>query len=128
MTKQYRHSKLWWIAKENKFEGEYVLFLSETDDIWIWWSKRELVENSNDREEVIEKDLLDTIFVPWKLFKHKWVNYVIDLYWEEVTLDIEAKDLLEKHMPKITEEDIDWRYWDLDKIIELLKEKWLYKE
>lgn len=113
--KKYRHKKLWWIA-EVIWDIVNVTNTNQAN----FNAGKELVEDSNDWELIKEKD---------------WKEKVAGLiYWSYLTnwfVDKLIVDIIEKHMPKITQIELDklvlWskNYYD---IIDLLKSKWLYSE
>ncbi len=109
---KYKHKKLWWIAKPS--EDKNTTYYVE----WHYWVIfKELIENSNDRELQSEKDWIDEMYN--------------DMYTKE------DEDLfrltIENNMPKITEEELQnccdlWIELTIEKVENLLKEKWLYKK
>lgn len=117
--KQYKHKKLWWIARKNRVDWLHL-------DIWnqTFLIPKELIEESNDRELIEERDWI------WDLY-----SSMIWLFGKQLTEEEEYpmfKERLNKHLPKITEEEIyestkkDYEYKDItDSFIALLKSKWL---
>ena len=81
------------------------------------------IEDSNDREEVIEKDWISKCVIDFNNIRVK------------ITEANKAnRGIIEKHAPKITEKEFCscirsdfWESW-YEAIEELLKEKWIYKE
>jgi len=107
--KTYKHKKLWWLAEECSTT------YSIKDNRWFhYYIAKELIENSNDRELQEEKDWID------KMFDDDLV--CVDF---EAGSDIELiRKHLEKHMPKITKEELD-KCFDAKDIMYLIEDKWL---
>lgn len=140
MPKQYKHKKLWWIAKERIDDGTYSVYViyDELEKPKLDWISKELIEDSNDRELIKEKD---------------WINKIVDDFVESRRKDNDGKSYryirfeveslkrnIEKYIPKITEEELDsiinkgLNYYEWNEMVfwyqirDMLKEKWLYKE
>lgn len=120
--KRYKHKQLWWIAELNKW---YYYIINKTN-----WAEvkipKELIENSSDRElipEEVESDWIDEII-------KDCINCVIN---DDLDADI-LRQSIKKHIPKITEEELKYVFCDSyrtshqERLINLLKEKWMYKE
>lgn len=113
MAKTYKHKQTWWIAKEEDDSYEYDRDWSRT--AWsLFYIPKELIENSNDRELQPEED---------------WIDGLI----RELCIEFKAsaREKIEKYMPKITEEELQnccdlWIELTIEKVENLLKEKWLY--
>lgn len=129
--KTYKHKTLWWIAEKSN-ERPYHYKLKFEDE--IEYVRSDLIENSQDREEVVEKDWIDDArkyhcnirgYDESKLDKHK-------TYFRQA---------IEKHAPKekkFTEEEL-WvfsekhlltlPYNDVVKwMIKFLQAHWLFEE
>jgi hypothetical protein len=134
--KTYKHRSLWWIAKKNPYSSNFLIEWKTVDDCEDPISPLDirLVENSQDREEVVEKDWIDDArkyhcnirgYDESKLDKHK-------TYFRQA---------IEKHAPKekkFTEEEL-WvfsekhlltlPYNDVVKwMIKFLQAHWLFEE
>jgi len=138
MKKTYKHKKLWYIITEQDDSYEYDRDWSKT--AWsLFYIPKELIENSDDWELQEEKDWIDELKddIMW-LYKlhvknppHEWfMEEDYENMWKDIKFHIE------KHMPKITKEEMCKCYepanwWAVlvdDFILALLKEKRLYKE
>ena len=158
--KTYKHEQTWWIAS-NEWVEWYIKYWVWLDD--CMYLPAQLIENSKDR--VLQEEEKDSLLEELSDLEHKqrinraksiseeesislkrrkrWLKYFCD--YSELPEDVKEYDreyarkvidVVEKHMPKITEEEIkvkcntlNWWYYMTDiMIIELLKEKWLYKE
>ena len=125
--KTYKHKTLWYEAYLQENKTYYILRLKHNIPI-------ELIEGSLDWILQPEKDWIDEVLEDyWKCQKDDlWVDKVIYI-----------REIIEKHMPKITEElDIRWIIDSIlyqadvdyisdfgkDEMVVVLKEKWLYKE
>ena len=87
--KTFKHLKTWRVAEESP-QAIYHYHIT-------WWNvetpeaiRKELIENSYDREEVIEKDWIDKLFIEYEPM-------------DERTL----RELINQYMPRISEEEID---------------------
>lgn len=138
MTKTYKHKKLWWIAEldwDNKAHWYRIWKVEWNIKLGYWnstdYSKdwriierysmidSQLIENSDDWEEIKEEDWIEKVFI----------EYVpVNKY--------SLRNAIEKHMPKVTEEEIkkimigscNSQLIQKEELIDLLKSKWLYKE
>jgi len=78
--KKFKHKTIWWIAERSESNWwDYVI----ANTLDVSWLPKELIENSQDREEVIEKDWI------WKAFDEFWNN------------ETEFRQAIEKHAPKL---------------------------
>ena len=117
--KTYQHKGSDFIAK-SETPLLYWLYDCEGERLWdiplsiLLW---------DDRKEVIEKDWIDEVIK----------DLAVMLYWSKdsyptTVTDTKLRYVLEKYMPKITEEEYEnyriSKYW----IRDLLKERNLYKE
>lgn len=107
---KYRHKKLWWIIKEqdNWYDATQPNTLITT-------IPKELIEDSQDRELIEEKDWIGNMYKElWMVFGEK-----------------DLRKAIEKHIPKITEREIFKIIWPLEcweEMTALLKSKWLLAE
>jgi len=125
MQKTYKHKKLWLVAYRIS-SVEYRCEMVDKIKTWYYLPAK-LIENSDDWVLQEEKDWMLDIMkdlsqmskdVEWKYF-----------WWLEMN---RIKNIIEKHMPKITKEEllnlwpnfVNTRWWT----IQLLNDKWLYKE
>jgi len=135
MTKTYKHKTLWWIATLTKWHWYKINNIEE-------YRYSEEIENSNDRELQEEKDWIDEA-------REKYIDRIDDDFCckeEWFSQEKEFRKAIEKYMPKIVKDELDnfkyidylWKEyvyktpnWDIelldkDKVIEYLRQKWLY--
>lgn len=89
--KTYKHKTLWWYAKK-RIDDDYRIYVWKN---WIEMEvmdfvKKELIENSSDREEVVEKDWIRLVFE-----EILWREMVDEKSWL-----IMWRQAIEKHAPK----------------------------
>ena len=118
MTRRFKHKKLGRIVIETDINYK----LTNINNKYITDScnhiSKYIVENSLDREEIIDDD---------------WITKVYEWCDEEFGIQ-QFRKLIEKYIPKISEEEINNclvdRSWDIKygKMIDLLKSKGVYKE
>jgi len=122
MWKTYKHKKRWWKAsRDNKDEGCFVQYDWHNAKI-----SAKLIENSDDWELQEEKD---------------WIEGCAIKIWQVFSIDATPEtdviiDIIDWCVPKITKkelEEADWVGWEQMaayrlRVIQLLKDKWLYKE
>lgn len=108
---KYKHKKLGWIAEYIDATWPYY----RTEDSHFYISPK-LIEESNDRELIEEKDWIDNFFLRIPALNDKKL----------------FREYINKHLPKITEEELRNIEIEQDihisKIRNLLKSKWLLAE
>lgn len=143
MNKTYKHKTLWWIAikeEKEKYKWQYAIFnwwdfavkerndnpAKQPDRVYMMYP--ELIEWSNDREEVVEKDLV-------------YDARLLYCDFQNIAVECSAKDsfrlAIEKCFPiqkKFTEKEVEEYYWErsrrqtIDIVCRFLKEHWLLAE
>lgn len=94
--KQYKHKKLWWIAKEIRW---WMFDITEEWNTLVNYSMPfSLIIDSNDREEIKEEDWID------KSFNEYTDGPSIDRRREEF------RDSINKYLPRITDDMIEKMY------------------
>lgn len=123
IMKKFRHKTLWWIAQE-RIDNKYRVFVWKNGlemDV-VDWIPKELIENSQDREEFVEKD---------------WIGDILLEYNKDSFLNCERmRKIIEKHAPKVkkfTEEEVQvWNEMNFrmcpDTICDFLRVNWLLEE
>lgn len=90
----FKHKTLWRVAKK-----QYQKYIVECDE-WTTEVTEAIVENWNDREEVIEKDWI-----------YELVQFIKLTRVTEDTQEKEYREYIEKHMPRISAEELDKYIW-----------------
>lgn len=127
MPKKYKHKTLWWIADiDNDWDAcDHLACILNPKGGGNYTSPRELVENSQDREEIKEDDWID------------WLIHQLACDAPEWNHDQWMRKVIEAHMPKVSEEELthcedevpDESAYEMKKgVRKLLKGKWLYQK
>lgn len=109
--RQFKHKTLWWIAQQqSEWDNKYVVGNS-------FRFPEELLINSSDREEVVERDWVEKCVD--EIFEYqRWRP------WDEPDY-VSIRKIIEKHAPKqkmFTREEVEshWHLWEM--ICDFLKE------
>ncbi len=95
--KTYKHKTLWWIAKLDSRATRYEVHHSEWNFHLVHPS---IIENSQDREEIVENDWVDKVLEEFWRYTYYWNTYETRLV---------LRNAIENHTPKFTEESIlEW--------------------
>ncbi len=90
IMKKFRHKTLLWIAQE-RIDNKYRVFVKNGLEMDVVdWIPKELIENSQDREEIVEKD---------------WITNARDEYWilnkRNTDTEQDFREAIEKHCPPL---------------------------
>lgn len=134
--KTYKHKKLWWEATEEELfleEWKSIMYgVKKTGSKQTFYAYPEIIENSQEREEVVEKDWISQCIDEYNTLSR--IAYKLD-NGRVPTVDL--KRIIEQHAPKqkmFTREEVEYLksyatpndeyisyYW----FIQFLKTHWL---